>query len=209
MDDRIERVMVGWDRIDEHRTGSPGDAQTARWLSSEIESLGADPEIEEFAFNRLIPRDPCLEFGTQRIAGLPCFDAPGTPPEGIEGRLVPLGGNGEIGLLPFEPIGPAAGRLLDARRTTSHSGIDCGLRRELRCPGAGGDQRRCVWNALRPARAAGSDGTSRAAHRGRGIRRTGQADNRAAARADVSQQCRDHDPRPRARACTGRDHDPA
>ena len=123
MDDRIERVMVGWDRIDEHRTGSPGDAQTARWLSSEIESLGADPEIEEFAFNRLIPVDPCLEFGTQRIAGLPCFDAPGTPPEGIEGRLVPLGGNGEIGLLRFEPIGPTAGRLLDARRTTSHQAL--------------------------------------------------------------------------------------
>ena len=41
MDDRIERVLVGWDNIDEHRTGTPGDAQTARWLAAEIESLGA------------------------------------------------------------------------------------------------------------------------------------------------------------------------
>ncbi len=49
MDDRIERVMVGWDRIDEHRTGTPGDTRTARWLAKEIELLGADPEIENEA----------------------------------------------------------------------------------------------------------------------------------------------------------------
>ncbi len=123
MDDRIERVMVGWDRIDEHRTGAPGDTRTARWLAKEIELLGADPEIEEFPFSRLIPLDPRLDLGARQIDGLPCFDAPGTSPEGIEGRLVPLGGNGEIGLLRFEPIGTQANALLDARRATSHQAL--------------------------------------------------------------------------------------
>ncbi len=123
MNDRIERVMIGWDNIDEHRTGTPGDAQTARWLATEIESLGADPEIEEFPFDRLTPVDPRLEIGARQIDGLPCFDAPGTSPNGIRGRLVPFGEDGEIGLLRFEPTGPAAGALLDARRTTSHQAL--------------------------------------------------------------------------------------
>jgi hypothetical protein len=54
---------------------------------------------------------------------LPCFDAPGTGAEGISGRIVPLGGDGEIGLVEFEPTGPRAAALIEARRTTTHDAL--------------------------------------------------------------------------------------
>ncbi len=123
MTERIERVMRGWDAIDDHRTGSPGDTRTAEWLAAEIEAAGAVAELEPFRFDRRVPVDPHLMLEAMRIEGLPCFDAPGTPAAGITGQLTPLGGPGEIGLLTFEPAGPGAGALLAARRDTHHQAL--------------------------------------------------------------------------------------
>ena len=89
-DDRTARAaawLAAWDRQGVHRTATKGDEAGADWLVAEAVGLGAAPTTEEFVLDRLDPVEAYLECGAGRIPGVPVFDAPATPDDGIAGTL--------------------------------------------------------------------------------------------------------------------------
>ena len=46
MPEQIESDIRGWDAIDEHRTGTDGDTQTAQWFADVIRQAGAEPHLD-------------------------------------------------------------------------------------------------------------------------------------------------------------------
>jgi hypothetical protein len=66
--------------------------------------LGAEPELEPFALNRVDPQACYLRIADRRIDGVPLFDAAFTDEEGVRGRLGPLGSDAEIGLAETVPV---------------------------------------------------------------------------------------------------------
>ena len=63
--------------------------------------------------------------GGRRIGGLPLFDGAFTGLNGVSGRLGPIGGDSEIGLVSAPPNTAAAGALGDARRQHRHKAMVC------------------------------------------------------------------------------------
>jgi hypothetical protein len=64
-----------------------------------------------------------LEVEGRRVEGLPLFDGSFTGPEGITGRLGPLGSDAEIGVTAGGPHGPAQQELREQRRSGRHRAI--------------------------------------------------------------------------------------
>jgi hypothetical protein len=79
--------LTAWDAQGIHRTATAGDEAGADWLIAETTGLGAAPEVEEFALDRLDRVAAYLKCDGARIPGVPVFDAPGTPAEGVVGAL--------------------------------------------------------------------------------------------------------------------------
>jgi hypothetical protein len=84
--------------------------------------LGAEPELEPFALNRVDPQSCYLRIADRRIDGVPLFDATFTDGEGVRGGLGPLGSDAEIGLAETVPVtlmDPLKGQaaLAEARRS--------------------------------------------------------------------------------------------
>ena len=79
--------LTAWDAQGIHRTATAGDEAGADWLIAETTGLGAAPQVEEFALDRLDPVAAYLKCDGARIPGVPVFDAPGTPAEGVVGAL--------------------------------------------------------------------------------------------------------------------------
>jgi len=93
-DDATARAVAwlqAWDSQGIHRTATAGDQAGADWLIEEAASLGAAPEVEKFALNRLDPIDVYLELDGARIPGVPVFDAPVTGSDGVAGIVGPVG----------------------------------------------------------------------------------------------------------------------
>ena len=89
-DDGMARAtgwLTAWDAQGIHRTATAGDVAGADWLIGEAARLGAPPTAKEFALDRLDPIEAYLECGAGHIPGVPVFDAPATPDEGIAGTL--------------------------------------------------------------------------------------------------------------------------
>lgn len=111
MDQRLQRDIRAWDAIEDHRTGTPGDAATADWLASEIHATGAQPIVDWFPFTRRVPGECSVTAQDRRAEGVPLFDggftaAPGpgaTEPERIHGPLQRLDALSGIGLIEFGP----------------------------------------------------------------------------------------------------------
>lgn len=97
-DQRISKIIQEFDAQGSHRTGTETDHESARWLAGRGRELGLDLELERFEFNRVVPQDCYLEVAGRRIEGLPFFDGGFTSPEGISGRMGPVGSAAEIGL---------------------------------------------------------------------------------------------------------------
>jgi len=60
--------------------------------------MGLEADLESFALSRIEPGPSHLEVGGQRIDGTPMFDGSSTGPEGIKGRIGPVGSSVEIGV---------------------------------------------------------------------------------------------------------------
>jgi hypothetical protein len=114
--DRAAAWLQAWDGQGTHRTATAGDHAGAAWLADEVAALGAAPEIEEFALDRLDPGGCCLEFENTRIDAVPAFDAP--PGEGVEGRL----GAG-IAAAELTPQTVYSGEYRALRQQGGHSGL--------------------------------------------------------------------------------------
>ncbi|MBV9824426.1 MAG: hypothetical protein JO001_01905 [Alphaproteobacteria bacterium] len=120
---RAAAWLMAWDGQGVHRTGTEGDNAGAAWLAREAAALGAAPTIETFGLDRLDPRAACLEIGTQRIAGVPVFDAPDSGRDGIEGRLGPVDGGSEIGVAELSPRAVYSGEFERLRRSGGNRGF--------------------------------------------------------------------------------------
>ncbi|MCY3812269.1 MAG: hypothetical protein OXH15_10785 [Gammaproteobacteria bacterium] len=103
----IATDIRGWDGIDDHRTGTRGDRQTAQWLAENVRAAGLEPHQDAFALRRWVLRDCAVAVNGRRAAGVPLFDGGTTEATGVTAPLAPLPGAGSgIG---FASVGGAAG----------------------------------------------------------------------------------------------------
>jgi hypothetical protein len=94
IEQRVERILREYDGFGIHRTGTEGDARTARWLAEEARRLGVASELEALPFTRIDVEQAFVEIAGERVEGVPLFDAPFTGPHGVEGEIGPLGDPG-------------------------------------------------------------------------------------------------------------------
>lgn len=84
-------VLRGW--IEEyaglglHRTGSPGDEATSRWLLRRLHDRGVASASVAFSFPRFAWREAAVFVGSSRVEGTPLYDAGSTGPEGTTGSF--------------------------------------------------------------------------------------------------------------------------
>ncbi|MCY4637156.1 MAG: hypothetical protein OXG04_22120 [Acidobacteria bacterium] len=111
--ERIARVVREYDSQGDHRTGSPVDAESGRWLADRVDEAGLVPEIEWMGFSRIGVQAAYLEVGDRWAEGVPLFDGGFTDAAGVSGTLSSLDGDGTIGL---GHVGPRAGADFRAHR---------------------------------------------------------------------------------------------
>ena len=127
--DRIALDIRGWDAIDDHRTGTPGDRRTSDWLIDNARRAGVPARREDFELDRWILERCTVRVGDTVVGGVPMFDGGATGPEGVGGRLAPLtdgesAGAGRIGLGAFGNAAGAANRALaEARNAAAHPAL--------------------------------------------------------------------------------------
>ena len=115
--ERIARIVREYDAQGDHRTGSPVDAESGRWLADRVDEAGLVPEIEWMGFSRIEVRAAYVEADGRWAEGVPLFDGGFTDAAGVTGALGPLGGSGAVGL---GHVGPRAGADFPAyRRATA------------------------------------------------------------------------------------------
>jgi hypothetical protein len=103
LEQRIASVLQAYDAQGNHRTGTEADNASAEWLAHQVRHFGAGASLEVFPFSRIDPQLCYLSTGSRRIDSVPVFDANFTDPEGVHGKLGPLGSDAEIGLAESEP----------------------------------------------------------------------------------------------------------
>jgi hypothetical protein len=111
LEERLGAVVEAYDAQGNHRTATPVDNASAEWLALEARRAGVEPLLESFSVSRVDPVSCHLRVGERRIDGVPLFDGDFTGPNGIQGRLGPLGSDAEIGVLETEPF-----NLIEPRR---------------------------------------------------------------------------------------------
>src|SRR5258706_15758811 len=106
-DPAVERRVAEWvqayDAQGNHRTATAGDIAAGEWLRSEIRAMGAAPELEDFPLDRVDFGPAYLDIEGARIDGVPISDAAFSGPDGVKGRLGPLGSDAEIALVESDP----------------------------------------------------------------------------------------------------------
>ncbi len=96
-------MLQAYDAQGNHRTGTEIDKASAEWLAAQTRQYGAEASLEPFSLSRIDPQSCYLRIADRRIDSVPVFDAGFTGPEGVRGRLGPLGSDAEIGLAESEP----------------------------------------------------------------------------------------------------------
>src|SRR5215831_3994870 len=103
LEQRVAGVLQAYDAQGNHRTGTEVDNGSAEWLAAQARQYGAGASLEPFSLSRIDPQSCYLRIAGRRIDSVPVFDAGFTGPEGVRGRLGPLGSDAEIGLAESEP----------------------------------------------------------------------------------------------------------
>src|SRR5215831_18128462 len=103
LEQRVAGVLQAYDAQGNHRTGTEVDNASAEWLAGQARQYGAKVSLEPFPLNRIDLQSCYLRIGERRIDSIPLFDASFTGPEGVQGKLGPLGSDAEIGLAESEP----------------------------------------------------------------------------------------------------------
>jgi hypothetical protein len=125
LEQRIGRLIEEYSEQGFHRTGTEVDRHSGDWLVEEVRRIGLVPVRESFDLSRIDPIDTGLVVRGRRIAGVPLFDGTFTNAAGIRGRIGPVNGDAEIGLVEAPPNTAAAGALGDARRQARHKALVC------------------------------------------------------------------------------------
>jgi hypothetical protein len=115
--------LTAWDSQGFHRTATSGDEAGADWLIREAAGIGAAPEVEKFALDRLDPIDAYLEFDSTRIPGIPVFDAPATGGDGVAGALGPIEAEPGVAVAELSPRSVYIPDYEKLRRHTGHHGL--------------------------------------------------------------------------------------
>jgi hypothetical protein len=123
LEQRISRLVDEYSQQGFHRTGTTVDSASGDWLFEEVRRAGLAPARESFPLERIDPGGAGLIVQERRITGLPLFDGVFTGPEGVRGKLGPIGSDADIGLVEAAPNSAAAGPLGEARRKGSHKAI--------------------------------------------------------------------------------------
>lgn len=125
MQERIVRDIAAWDAIEDHRTGTQGDARTAEWLADAIRAAGLEPDVARFPFERRVLNECRITVGGQSADGVPLFDGAYTGARGWQAPLHPLADGTGIGVTEFapSPAAPSTADLLAARRNGRHAAI--------------------------------------------------------------------------------------
>jgi len=84
---RAVTCITTWDSQGLHRTGTASDEAGALWLMQEAAALGVELTSEVFKLDRIESVACYLELDSERISGVPAFDAPGTDAGGVTGTL--------------------------------------------------------------------------------------------------------------------------
>ncbi|MFQ5381713.1 MAG: hypothetical protein ACE5EF_08845, partial [Dehalococcoidia bacterium] len=84
----IEQRIRTYESFGIHRTGWPGDDQSARWVADELGTLGLDAELERFEFPRVELRRARLSWSDGEVEGVPLYDGGFTLPGGATAQLV-------------------------------------------------------------------------------------------------------------------------
>ena len=122
---RVGDIIDQYSQQGFHRTGSTVDHRSGDWLFDHVSRIGLKPSRETFALSRVDPGACRVTVGGKPIEGLPLFDAAFTATDGLRGRIGPIGGDADIGLVAAPPNTAAAGALGDARRQNRHKAIVC------------------------------------------------------------------------------------
>lgn len=123
--ERISHVIEQYSLEGIHRTGTEVDRLSAHNLATAIATLGVEPELDSFEFQRLVPGVSKFEFGGLSISGVPLYDCLYTSTTGITGTLGSLGSTADIGVvmtLPFDSS-ESAQALMAARKAGVHKAI--------------------------------------------------------------------------------------
>ena len=122
--------FADYDAFGDRRTGGEGDAAAAAWLRDRAEAAGAAARLLPAPFTRLTPGTATLAGSGFAFEGLPLFDGGLTGPEGIAGRLGPLGSDAPIGVAEMDPAAASlpGNAFARARADSRHAGIVIALR---------------------------------------------------------------------------------
>lgn len=124
MREQIEADIRGWDAIEDHRTATLGDAETTEWLTGAVREAGAEPQLDTFAFRRVVPQTCTITVAGRSVAGVPLFDGAFTSAKGIEAPLGPVGAAGCIAVCRFDPVPTSTAQPLhQARAGDGHAAI--------------------------------------------------------------------------------------
>jgi len=122
IEDRIARTISEYDIQGWHRTGTDVDLESAHWLAELVRECGAEPSLEMFDLDRVVPEPSYVEVGDRRIEGLPLFDGAFTSADGVQGRLG--AGNGNLDILLIDGLDAGSLEILeDARRSDKYRAL--------------------------------------------------------------------------------------
>ena len=96
--ERISAVVKGYDAQGWHRTGTPVDAESARWLAAEVRDAGLEAMLEDYSLDRFVVGEAYVESGGRREAGLPIFDSALSGRLELDGKAGALGSGSDIGV---------------------------------------------------------------------------------------------------------------
>ena len=85
--ERIARIVREYDSQGDHRTGTPVDAESGRWLADRVRTEGVEPDLEAMAFSRVDVHQAYVEVGDRWAEGVPLFDGRFTDAAGVTGPL--------------------------------------------------------------------------------------------------------------------------
>jgi len=132
------QVIEEFDALGVHRTGSPGDDATTRWMIARLDAVGVRGEAHHFSFPRLVTDRAELVLDGRAIAGHAQMDAGLTPAAGRHGPLWPL--------LPSAAPPPGAIAVIDLADEAQGAHLGEGIDRAVAAGAAG-----CVVVARRGA----------------------------------------------------------
>lgn len=118
-------MLQAYDEFGLRRAGTPGDLACATWLRDLLGGYGVNVEQIPVSLTLRTVIEAAVELPGLRIDGLPLFDGPDTPAEGIAGPLGLWNSGALVGLLEVEP-GAASikGQPLESmRRQTHHAAL--------------------------------------------------------------------------------------